>query len=118
MNAVARLSDPVVRRSIEDEIERLIALLDLVDPDPDLEPWLAGGAEVCGTDDREGDSSDDEYSLSWTRTGAFGLGEDLEGNLADSASELEADPTDYGDAACWSSDPDIPQEGAVWHGNP
>lgn len=95
MSAVARLSDPTVRRSIEDEIERLISLLDLTDPDPDLEPYLAGGIEVVGTDDREGDASDDEWSLGWTRTGAFGLGEDLEGNLADSATELERDEGDY-----------------------
>ncbi|RVD31405.1 hypothetical protein [Mesorhizobium sp. M4B.F.Ca.ET.017.02.2.1] len=58
MNAHLRLTDPAVRRSIEDEIERLITLLDFVEPDPDLEPWLAGGTEVVGTDDREGDASD------------------------------------------------------------
>ena len=95
MNALARLFNSAVRRAIEDEIERLILLLDLVEPDPDLEPCLAGGVEVVGTDDREGDTSDDEWSLGWTRTGAFGLGEDLEGNLADSASELERDDGDY-----------------------
>lgn len=66
MSAQARLSDPTVRRSIEDEIERLISLLDFVEPDPDLEPWLAGGGEVVGTDDREMDASDDEPSLGWT----------------------------------------------------
>ena len=72
MNARPRLPDPTVRRAIEDEIERLISLLDVIDPDPDLEPWLAGGAEVVGTDDREGDTSDDEdgqdseYSLGWS----------------------------------------------------
>lgn len=73
------VSDPTVRRSIEDEIERLISLLDLVDSDPDLEPWLAGGIEVVGTADREMDSSeleaddcdfeeagDQELSLGWS----------------------------------------------------
>ncbi|UDL87974.1 hypothetical protein LGH82_22815 [Mesorhizobium sp. PAMC28654] len=94
MNALARISDPSIRRSIEDEIERLISLLDLLDPDPDLEPYLADGAEHGG-DDREGDTSDDEDSLGWTRTGAFGSGEDLEGNLADSGSDLEQDHADY-----------------------
>ena len=95
MNALARISDPSIRRAIEDEIERLIALLDLVDPDPDLEPYLADGAELSDGGDREGDTSDDEYSLGWTRTGAFGSGEDLEGNLADCGSDLEADHADY-----------------------
>jgi hypothetical protein len=66
MSALARLVDPLVRRSIEDEIERLISLLDLAEPDPDFEPWLAGGAEVVGINDREGDASDDEPSLGWT----------------------------------------------------
>ncbi|RUW65865.1 hypothetical protein EN858_17370 [Mesorhizobium sp. M4B.F.Ca.ET.215.01.1.1] len=60
-----------VRRAVEDEIERLIALLDLMEPDADLEPWLAGGIEVVGTDDREQDNSDieeggdSERSLGW-----------------------------------------------------
>jgi len=52
----ARLWDASVRRSIEDEIERLIGLLDLVEPDPDLEPWLAGDASNTG--DRESDNCD------------------------------------------------------------
>ena len=78
MNAHVRLSDPIVRRSIEDEIERLISLLDFVEPDPDLEPDLAGGDEVVGSDDREGDSSDDEegsdaeHSLGWSESSSQG----------------------------------------------
>ncbi|MBN9550780.1 MAG: hypothetical protein J0H31_18400 [Alphaproteobacteria bacterium] len=71
MILTSRLSDPTVRRSIEDEIERLIALLDYVEPEPDLEPWLAGGIEVVGMGDREGD---DERELD---------------------DEREADPADY-----------------------
>ena len=54
---------PIRRQFIEDRIERLIAILDAADPDPDLEPSLAGG--IC-TDDREGDSADDEPELGWT----------------------------------------------------
>lgn len=56
------------------KIERLIALLETMDPDPDLEPYLAGGAEVVDTDDREGDASDDEdgadaeLSLGWNES--------------------------------------------------
>lgn len=117
MSAHVRLSDPTVRRSIEDEIERLISLLDLVDPDPDMEPYMAGGAEVVGTDDREGDTSELEYSLGWTSTGAFGLGEDLEGNLAGSGSDLEHADSDYGETVTWSNDPDLPQDGQRWHGH-
>ncbi|MER8447149.1 hypothetical protein NKH52_28600 [Mesorhizobium sp. M1066] len=37
MSAAVRLSDPSVRGLIEDEIERLISMLDLVYGDPDLE---------------------------------------------------------------------------------
>ncbi len=48
-----------------------LPLLDFVEPDPDLEPYLAGGIEVVGTYDREGD---DERELD---------------------DEREADPTDY-----------------------
>lgn len=84
---IARLSDPTVRRSIEDEIERLISLLDFVEPDPDLEPYLAGGIEVVGTNDREQDNCD------------------LEEQHAEGFC-----PEDYGDLA-WSKDPEIPQEG-------
>lgn len=36
------------RRTIEDEIERLIALLDAVDGDPDLEPEIDTGADERG----------------------------------------------------------------------
>jgi hypothetical protein len=71
MIATVRLTDLAVRRSIEDEIERLISLLDFLEPDPDLEPWLAGGIEVVGMNDREGD---DERELD---------------------DEREADPADY-----------------------
>jgi hypothetical protein len=65
--AAPKLHDPAVRHSIEDEIERLNSLLDSVEPAPDLEPWLAGGDEVVGTDDREGDDSDDEYQSAGPR---------------------------------------------------
>ncbi|MGE4249035.1 MAG: hypothetical protein AB7F09_06580 [Parvibaculaceae bacterium] len=49
------------RQQIEDEIERLIGLLDAVDPDPDLEPSL--GAELGHAVDAEGDDCDLEPSL-------------------------------------------------------
>lgn len=55
MNPLPTLRLPATRRSIEDEIERLISLLDSFDPDPDLE----------GTGDDE-PNSDDEPLLGWT----------------------------------------------------
>ncbi|MCQ8816626.1 hypothetical protein EN904_23270 [Mesorhizobium sp. M7A.F.Ca.CA.001.07.2.1] len=100
MNAHTRLSDPTVRRSIEDEIERLISLLDFVEPDPDLEPWLAGGIEVVGADDREGDDERERDDC------------DLEEQHDAEAYCAE----DYGDIA-WSNDTDMPQEGSDWHRN-
>ncbi|PZV35988.1 hypothetical protein [Mesorhizobium kowhaii] len=93
MSAFSRLSDPSIRRSIEEEIERLISLLDFVEPDPDLEPWLAGGIEVVGTGDREQDDCDLEEQ------------HDAEGYC----------PEDYGETLVWSNDPDQPQVGQDWH---
>lgn len=66
--------EPFTRRAIEDEIERLLSMLDAMDGDCDLEdtgdaePWL--GAPIYGFNgkhahDLEGDSSDDEPSLGW-----------------------------------------------------
>ncbi len=45
----------ILRQDAENQIERLIALLDLLDGDPDLEPSLSGYSE--GMDDREGDDA-------------------------------------------------------------
>jgi hypothetical protein len=106
MSALARMQDPSVRRSIEDEIERLISLLDLAEPDPDFEPWLAGGAEVCGADDREGDGCDGEASLGWS------AGTNQEAALAGARAdisffdgELDAgdapEPADDGETVMW-----------------
>lgn len=67
--------DRTVRRHIEGEIERLIAMLDLLDTDPDLEPdndnepWLGwpegiGVPKECSAsgDDREVEDENDEES--------------------------------------------------------
>ena len=78
----------VARARIEAEIERLIALLDAFDGDPDLEPSICGGFNPDRSpvlDDREGgdpldegepndwdgeDGGDEEPSLGWcARTG-------------------------------------------------
>jgi hypothetical protein len=70
------------RYELEDEIERLIDMLDTIDPDPDLEPSL-GDTPYCrnpATVDLEGDSADDEADLGWTemeaRFGRYALGSD------------------------------------------
>lgn len=52
-----------LRAKVERVIDLLIAFLDDLDGDPDLEPNLAG-------DDREGDDADLEPDLGWTEDGA------------------------------------------------
>lgn len=57
-----------LRRQIEADIERLIALLDAMDGDPDLEPSLGQWSPFSGCRfevDLEGDDSDYEPSLGW-----------------------------------------------------
>ncbi len=59
------LPAPIDREAIEDEIQRLIGILDAIDPDPDLEPSL-GWSPYNGLPngvDLEGDEPDDEPSL-------------------------------------------------------
>lgn len=66
----------VPRHKIEKAIQNLIDLLDATEPDPDLEPV-----------------GDDEPSLGWTSTMAFGDSEDREDDfdsgIADPAGALE-----------------------------
>lgn len=63
MNAITPIN-ALARRAIEDEIERLISLLDLIEADCDLEdgadhePYLSGWSGY--NDDREADTSDHE----------------------------------------------------------
>ena len=60
MSARPALSPASTRHLIEDEIERLIALLDQIDSDPDLEPWLAGELAPGDLgDDREEECEDE-----------------------------------------------------------
>lgn len=95
MNALDLPSDflplsPARRRRIEATIEALIAMLDEVDGDENLEgtgdaePWLAGYANQGTSDDREADQGDDE-------------------------------PDEDGETCQWTLNPDIPQEGSAWH---
>lgn len=54
MNAVIPIRlDGATRQHLEDVIENLVALLDKLDGDPDLEPYLAGEYWGTGGDDRE-----------------------------------------------------------------
>jgi hypothetical protein len=58
------------RAAIATSIERLIDLLDTMDDDPDLEPYLAGDdSDLSVRDDREGDYADDEPMLGWPNCG-------------------------------------------------
>lgn len=59
MNDFQATFDRAARRNIEDEIERLIGLLDVADADPDLED-----------DELEHDASDDEHSTGWADEGS------------------------------------------------
>lgn len=79
------------RRAIEAEIERLIAMLDGLDPDPDLEPYLGWP---------EGEAASDEYP-------AFGA--DLE-----EQHDCEMDECD-GETEQWALNPEVPQTGPRWH---
>lgn len=76
----------IARQQIEDEIERLIAILDGMEPDPDLEdgadsePWL-GAAEA------------DQYS---NRGWVFLQGDDLEDQCDDEGAQPDDEPSDNG----------------------
>src|SRR5688572_4614049 len=56
------------RRAIEDAVQFLIEQLDALDPDPDLEPYLAGGpAPGYGIEGLDLEQDEDgEPSLGWT----------------------------------------------------
>jgi hypothetical protein len=87
--------NPRDRLQLATTIERLVNLLDDMDGDPDLEPYLAGLHMGGHTDDREGDEAcyagdaDLEPSLGWTSSGHFGkempliFGPDLEADDID-----------------------------------
>ena len=71
---------PELRAKMEEAIERLLAILDAVDPDPEAEPrlgsnedhagWRATGDQRhwgnSGTEDREDEPEGPEPSLGWT----------------------------------------------------
>jgi len=52
-----------LRRALEDAIERLVAVLDDLDGDADLEPSLAGWQGV--SDDREDDPAEGPEDCDW-----------------------------------------------------
>lgn len=49
------------RAAIEDQIERLIAILDTLDADPDLEPWLGSGDDREDENEHGGDIVDEPH---------------------------------------------------------
>lgn len=55
-----------IRREADEAAFRLIALLDLDEPDPDLEPSFGGDGHGDDGMEREADTADDEPSLGWT----------------------------------------------------
>ncbi|MBT1155709.1 hypothetical protein J1C56_08905 [Aminobacter anthyllidis] len=107
-----------IRRRIEAAIEQLIALLDSFDPDPDLEPYLAGtGGSHKPLDDREADDSDLEPYPAWT-VGEAAHGDYSTEGMADleEQHDREHDECD-GETDQWSIDCDVPQFGQQWHGH-
>lgn len=90
------------REAIATTIERLIGMLDDMDGDCDLEPWLG----TAFGDDREGDSSDDEPeesdmdsddepSLGWNERGDFGWMSPFCVDLEDEETDQNGDEGDY-----------------------
>lgn len=111
------------RAEIESRIEELIDLLDVLDGDPDLEPYLSDtsaddreGAEddPHGIETREGDTSDYEPSCGWTHVeasyGKYGAGQ---GDM-----EEEEVNEDGGDINDEPHDPDPDLEHSLGWANP
>ena len=126
MNDIPRRLKPAERRSVEDEIERLIGLLDKTDANPDDEPSLGWpnemGMQQYGSapgplgDDLEPDE-DGELSLGWENEGSPVLWRDSD--------EYEPDlgPTEEIDQGRrlqtlpgWKSDDGEPDLGFIGHG--
>ncbi|NBN76839.1 hypothetical protein GWI72_00995 [Microvirga tunisiensis] len=64
--------EPETRRRIEQAAEQLIALLDIIDGDPDLEPalgWPEEGPDACV---RHGLTDEEEPSLGWPEVQRWG----------------------------------------------
>ena len=102
-----RISAAKQRKLVETAIERLIDLLDAIEPDPDLEAngdeepslgwpipdprWNHSTPDPTGGDDRELDAADDEPWLGWTELEArYGKYSEL------SCSDLEEQCEDEG----------------------
>jgi hypothetical protein len=81
------------RQRIERTIEALIAMLDQMEADVDLEPWL-GWTDAANQD-----------SFRW-----LGGDDDIEAE-----NEHGGDVLDGAGGPEWSSDPKVPQEGYGWH---
>jgi hypothetical protein len=102
-------ADAVPRAAVERAIEALVALLDALDPDPDLEPngdeepslgWTGEGRGMGdGGDDRELDTANDEPSLGWQNTGSQARlrtsPDDCEEQCEDEGAEHDGREPDY-----------------------
>jgi hypothetical protein len=89
-----------LRKEAADAVEQLIGLLDQLDGDPDLEPYLAQNGNYV-TDDREADpaealghpgdllTDDSEPSLGWTIDGFLGGDGDLEEGCEDEGAQCD-----------------------------
>lgn len=111
------LRQQLVRLQIETEIERLIGLLDAMDPDPDLEDgcdlesYLAGCLHATGLLlDAEGDVADDEPSLGWTG-GIVQGGMSWRGAVADNAEPDRENDGDDLEPEEWDGE----QDAEEWH---
>jgi len=78
------------RLSISTTIERLIDMLDAMEPDPDLEPYLGSGDDREGCGGAWGGDEDHEPSLGWSASGHPGQN----ANFASDWGDLEADDSD------------------------
>lgn len=95
------MPDLLDRQQIEDEIDRLIAILDAMDPDPDLEPSLGWSPYVDDprTVDIEGDDCDLEPSLGAPEVSMAGAGISQINWGAGPRDDLEEECDDEGDTS-------------------
>jgi hypothetical protein len=90
-----------IRKKIETALDRLIDVLDSLDPDPDLEPSI--GSNPYGSMDQEGDTSDDEPVLGAT-----------EAVNHDRAWQLGGDDLEFDGDTCADADKEPDSDNEPW----
>ena len=126
MNDIPRRLKPAERRSVEDEIERLIGLLDKTDANPDDEPSLGWpnemGMQQYGSapgplgEDLEPDE-DGELSLGWENEGSQAVLRDSDEYEPDLGTTEEIDQVRrLQTLPGWKSDDGEPDLGFIGHG--